>query len=92
MKLSIDGVTDLITKSLPSWECGLKFVDTVGTVYSCIVTPFVGVWIEIPLLSAIFDNILSLPSWECGLKFLYFKIIAKWSWSLPSWECGLKSV
>ena len=35
-------------KSLPSWECGLKlciFVDY--TVLIC-VTPFVGVWIEIP--------------------------------------------
>ena len=32
------------------------------------VTPFVGVWIEIIVLSENENLKLSLPSWECGLK------------------------
>ena len=33
------------------------------------VTPFVGVWIEIAAALAEFAAAVSLPSWECGLKF-----------------------
>ena len=33
--------------SLPSWECGLKYVNFVMTVKKEWVAPFVGVWIEI---------------------------------------------
>ena len=33
------------------------------------VTPFVGVWIEIPETFVSPSNLMSLPSWECGLKF-----------------------
>ena len=33
--------------SLPSWECGLKYCSNAGVRISSLVTPFVGVWIEI---------------------------------------------
>ena len=33
-----------------------------------VVTPCVGVWIEIPDLVSEFKSVLSLPAWECGLK------------------------
>ena len=56
------------------------------------VTPCVGVWIEI-----IADCIRgragrSLPAWECGLKSISSTIPEKPPSSLPAWECGLKSV
>ena len=34
-----------------------------------VVTPLVGVWIEISYLSFQFALSWSLPSWECGLKY-----------------------
>ena len=34
-------------QSLPLWECGLKFRDDWEIVEGEVVTPFVGVWIEI---------------------------------------------
>ncbi len=34
-------------KSLPAWECGLKFANHSMTVDEALVTPCVGVWIEI---------------------------------------------
>mgnify|MGYP000422430546 FL=1 len=37
------------TKSLPSWECGLKYQTGNRRYFDSIVTPFVGVWIEIIL-------------------------------------------
>ena len=37
-----------------------------------LVTPLVGVWIEIFLSLQLADRELSLPLWECGLKFEYF--------------------
>ena len=36
--------------SLPSWECGLKSKGTKMVMQSAVVTPFVGVWIEIPMV------------------------------------------
>ena len=33
--------------SLPSWERGLKSVDLIGALATCVVAPFVGAWIEI---------------------------------------------
>ena len=54
--------------SLPSWECGLKFV-CLTVYFACdFVTPFVGVWIEMYLIIVFSGFLMSLPSWECGLK------------------------
>ena len=36
-----------IIVSLPSWECGLKFIRSIRCAIFHDVTPFVGVWIEI---------------------------------------------
>ena len=35
-----------------------------------VVTPFVGVWIEILMLDTDTTQCVSLPSWECGLKLI----------------------
>ena len=57
----------------------------------CIVTPCVGVWIEIDFEHTDVDyRIASLPAWECGLKSRAERS-ARLTWSLPAWECGLKS-
>ena len=55
-----------------------------------LVTPFTGVWIEIPLWLADYSSNGSLPSRECGLKFLLFCDSCVVASSLPSRECGLK--
>ena len=55
--------------SLPSWECGLKFLPIYIGCYITDVAPLVGVWIEI--INSSMARVLvwpSLPSWECGLK------------------------
>ena len=56
--------------SLPSWECGLKFLHLEKSLFFLLVTPFVGVWIEISVKRVFTISYPSLPSWECGLKFL----------------------
>ena len=55
-------------ESLPSRECGLKFHVRDPPFLFCIVTPFVGVWIEMLYHSSNSLESLSLPSRECGLK------------------------
>ena len=57
-----------------------------------IVTPRVGVWIEILLYSTNTLPVASLPVWECGLKFTTSTAVAASVKSLPVWECGLKFV
>ncbi len=54
--------------SLPSWECGLKYGIFCNRIYVFLVTPFVGVWIEIYPIWHLSNQLSSLPSWECGLK------------------------
>ena len=79
------------TTSLPSWECGLKLSIHHRIQVWILVTPFVGVWIEISKMYTTQRLIPSLPSWECGLKYIIRICIELRKWSLPSWECGLKS-
>ena len=61
--------------SLPSWECGLKYFCKYAVKTSVVVTPFVGVWIEILNNKLLQFLHLSLPSWECGLKYIKSKMI-----------------
>ena len=77
--------------SLPSWECGLKSPWLQKHKTTCPVTPFVGVWIEIP--NSIY------PFLRCESHSLRGSVDWNWycycnmgyvTWSLPSWECGLK--
>ena len=60
--------------SLPSWECGLKYIITVTRETMKAVAPFVGVWIEISTTTQRLRPTLSLPSWECGLKYHIFDL------------------
>ena len=41
------GDLNLIELSLPSWECGLKLSEAAQAANEALVTPFLGVWIEI---------------------------------------------
>ena len=77
-------------ESLPSRECGLKYMMDDGMDEYDMVTPLAGVWIEILRLSVVRKTIESLPSRECGLKSLIHVIISEVAESLPSRECGLK--
>ena len=58
----------IILLSLPSWERGLKFRRGISFHCCRIVAPFVGAWIEIPMLLQVPGLLRSLPSWERGLK------------------------
>ena len=56
-------------RSLPSRECGLKYVH-ISCYIQLVVTPFAGVWIEILISISPHRPLVSLPSRECGLKYL----------------------
>ena len=79
--------------SLPSWECGLKYLDKVSTNPQPQVTPFVGVWIEMNVYSGVAIKVFVTPFvgvWieiQCAVGMLTHS-----KQSLPSWECGLKSL
>ena len=79
--------------SLPAWECGLKWLEKLVLWRNLLVTPCVGVWIEIfkSTLKVRRSN-RSLPAWECGLKYCVKGRLNVWYSSLPAWECGLKSI
>ena len=62
-----------------------------GVFVVIIVTPLVGVWIEIIRTHIYQRPHRSLPLWECGLKSCWYSKQCKGSLSLPLWECGLKS-
>ena len=57
---------------------------------NAMVTPLVGVWIEILSLQVLYAFPSSLPLWECGLKYGIGVDNKTVSRSLPLWECGLK--
>ena len=78
-------------RSLPVWECGLKFSGFSVNPRLFLVTPCVGVWIEIHTTMGNWLNLgESLPVWECGLKSFRRPFGRLYDWSLPVWECGLK--
>ena len=43
----ISGLSSNLIPSLPAWECGLKLAYRLKTMISDVVTPCMGVWIEI---------------------------------------------
>ena len=55
-------------KSLPSWECGLKYPGECLEEFVESVAPFVGVWIEITM-SHIYCNVIKLRKTEIKDKF-----------------------
>ena len=79
------------SRSLPAWECGLKsYADNYYYVFQ-LVTPCVGVWIEMEMASKKKNGVrTSLPAWECGLKSIVMCLLMYKQMSLPAWECGLK--
>ena len=77
--------------SLPSWECGLKFIQIFRNLSSYFVTPFVGVWIEIVTVPAgqwipTGHSLRGSVDWNSSISVNPVRA----SMSLPSWECGLK--
>ena len=80
-----------VSVSLPSWERGLKPLNTGNGERNNIVAPFMGAWIETLWTSGPWwCRTRSLPSWERGLKQWNHLRSARWDESLPSWERGLK--
>ena len=81
-------------RSLPSWECGLKYHISKYVCHDNLVTPFVGVWIEMIKRKLLLHIMKSLPSWECGLKSAnVFDVIADYGHSLRGsvdWNFELK--
>ena len=59
----------VLSVSLPAWECGLKLALVIMATLTLLVTPCVGVWIEIMLCMLLSVSLKSLPAWECGLKY-----------------------
>ena len=55
-------------QSHPSWVCGLKQRRIGSSKFTTKVTPFVGVWIETPIILFNYTIRKSHPSWVCGLK------------------------
>ncbi len=52
------------------WGCGLKLLVRSYSILIPIVTPYVGVWIEISQICECKKAVLgSPPMWGCGLKF-----------------------
>ena len=69
IEIFIINYMDTAPGSLPLWECGLKFTEVVSEITDKIVTPLVGVWIEIITKTETgYQIVTSLPLWECGLK------------------------
>ena len=81
----------LILLSLPSWECGLKFDIDRSIQIPVMVTPFVGVWIEINHSMPIYPNSGVTPFVGVWIEISNALLAVSSSVSLPSWECGLKS-
>ena len=50
-----------VKRSLPLWECGLKFLCHIYQTKTSSVTPFMGVWIEIDKLSDVAKKELVTP-------------------------------
>ena len=57
--------------SLPLWECGLKFPVTAPAAAAFFVTPFMGVWIEIRIISAAKASIFVTPFMGVWIEILY---------------------
>ena len=54
------------------------------------VAPFVGVWIEIPMLPSVLSGYTVAPFVGVWIEILNKPLIPVAILSLPSWECGLK--
>ena len=91
IEITLSAIFAIPYRSLPLWECGLKFTQKNSFLEFIIVTPLVGVWIEIKYAQVYRKAVESLPLWECGLKLSVWFRRPFCNPSLPLWECGLKS-
>ena len=71
MKLIIPLVLIFGIRSLPLWECGLKSIKLVCCDVACIVTPLVGVWIEICNSSGTIDDVVVTPLVGVWIEIVY---------------------
>ena len=79
-----------LSTSLPSWECGLKYLTISVSVAFQHVTPFVGVWIEIFRHTITFEIDEVTPFVGVWIEITDVCSNCIRLLSLPSWECGLK--
>ena len=70
--------------------CGLKHIDTQHVHRRTYVTPFVGVWIETPLLSKDLFSPEVTPFVGVWIETFCYEIKVEMMSSHPSWVCGLK--
>ena len=76
--------------SLPTRECGLKFVAYDKASSDALVAPHAGVWIEItPSLVAVKKSPVA-PHAGVWIEIYMLTRLSLANWSLPTRECGLK--
>ena len=76
--------------SLPAWECGLKSGSNNFSADGKVVTPCVGVWIEIFSIFYQYTSNHVTPCVGVWIEILLAICNASNVMSLPAWECGLK--
>ena len=67
----------MMTVSLPSWECGLKFSDSALRSEKLPSLPSWECGLKLKYINALLVLLASLPSWECGLKLYKFAPMRK---------------
>ena len=80
----------MVKTSLPSRECGLKFLVISNPASPFCVTPFAGVWIEIDAYAENGSENMVTPFAGVWIEITAVVDKRKESPSLPSRECGLK--
>ena len=79
-----------IHPSLPLWECGLKFHRSQEERLGVLVTPLVGVWIEITHWVWVYPQQEVTPLVGVWIEIIFSKHRCGYNASLPLWEWGLK--
>ena len=79
-------------RSLPLWECGLKSFYRRYCQLGQLVTPFMGVWIEISLDGYVPKNAKVTPFMGVWIEMYVVSSGTPFKMSLPLWECGLKFI
>ena len=62
--------------SLPAWECGLKFLVALRDVMERVVTPCVGVWIEIQKSYRLYQRKHVTPCVGVWIEIVYVPLMA----------------
>ena len=83
-------VYDSLRQSLPTRECGLKFIKTSNSRRNILVTPYAGVWIEIQFIIRYTISNDVTPYAGVWIEILGYISKIFENRSLPTRECGLK--